>query len=468
MKILLFNGEEHKAVRIIRGTDYIIGYNSDNLELFSFLNVINFSVFALKDNAEWDLPDPKPYIPKVVDDLTTGGHNDVLSAEQGKIIKDYYDAQSTRIDSLSASDIKFSPTSDIQATDAQQAIEQVFLVSSEIIKSVADSLGDPFLATDGNTELKNKLAIMKQHFVNALLDKNIDVTNIDTIHHLIDKVKNIQTDYLKHTDYVDIVAPDVISVNLSKEADIENTTATLFEYVIGEIDRTLYYCEFIPSDVNSFMLNNDVEFVDKLRLKRDFIKSMMAEGTETISGRERNKYSFTPLANGVQSLGDFKIQDFKVLGVDWFGTSMTSDTTPAPLSVSVSGRIDSAYAGWCIFNGEMDSRCWAPPVNRVTNEWVEINFGTVKQFDHIMLTNRDLSNVNCMVKDFEVQVYNNDTSTWDILGTFSTTPWARAETRIFKFDYVGFGNKYRIFVKNNHGDSYIHIGKAMFGMTRFE
>lgn len=97
MKILLFDENEYEAEKIVKDIDSIRGYNSTGEEIFSFTGVTDFTLFSLKDGVEWDLPDPKPYVPKVIDDLTTGGHKDTLSAEQGKIIKDYYDTQAKEL-----------------------------------------------------------------------------------------------------------------------------------------------------------------------------------------------------------------------------------------------------------------------------------------------------------------------------------------------------------------------------------
>lgn len=98
MKVLLYLDEELEADIIVKGEDYIVGYDAEKINiLFSFEGVLDFTDFSLKDGAEWDLPDPKPKILNVVDDLTTGGREDVLSAEQGKVIKDYYDQQAIEL-----------------------------------------------------------------------------------------------------------------------------------------------------------------------------------------------------------------------------------------------------------------------------------------------------------------------------------------------------------------------------------
>lgn len=55
MKKLVFNGEEYQAEKIIKGTDYIIGKDINDKELFSFNGVSDFSLFTLKDNAEFDI-----------------------------------------------------------------------------------------------------------------------------------------------------------------------------------------------------------------------------------------------------------------------------------------------------------------------------------------------------------------------------------------------------------------------------
>lgn len=43
----------HEAEVIIKGTDYIIGYTSDE-EVFSIKGIVDFTGYLLLDNAEWD------------------------------------------------------------------------------------------------------------------------------------------------------------------------------------------------------------------------------------------------------------------------------------------------------------------------------------------------------------------------------------------------------------------------------
>lgn len=55
MKVLIFNNEEFKAEKIIKGTDCIIGKDPEGREIFKFKGISDFSLFSLKDEAEFDL-----------------------------------------------------------------------------------------------------------------------------------------------------------------------------------------------------------------------------------------------------------------------------------------------------------------------------------------------------------------------------------------------------------------------------
>jgi len=91
MKTLNYIGEIFQAKKIVKGDNYITGYDENDIVLFEFKEIVNFTPFTLNEREEWDLPDVPPEQPKIINDLVTGGANDALSAEQGKIIKDYYD-----------------------------------------------------------------------------------------------------------------------------------------------------------------------------------------------------------------------------------------------------------------------------------------------------------------------------------------------------------------------------------------
>lgn len=54
MKILIFNNQEFKAEKIIKNEDSIIGY-IEGKEVFTFKGIKDFSLFTLKDGAEFDI-----------------------------------------------------------------------------------------------------------------------------------------------------------------------------------------------------------------------------------------------------------------------------------------------------------------------------------------------------------------------------------------------------------------------------
>ena len=53
MKILIINNEEFQAEKIIKNANSIIGY-IEGKETFSFKGIKDFSLFKLKDGAEFD------------------------------------------------------------------------------------------------------------------------------------------------------------------------------------------------------------------------------------------------------------------------------------------------------------------------------------------------------------------------------------------------------------------------------
>lgn len=140
MKILIFidegfQDEEFQAERIVKGEDYIVGYDLDKNELFAFRGITDFTPFSLKNNAEWDLPDPKPRIPKIVDNLDEGGRDDVLSAEQGKVIKGKYDETTTELTRLAttmATNVQAGLTKIDDKTIKTNNLGQLYVASQEL------------------------------------------------------------------------------------------------------------------------------------------------------------------------------------------------------------------------------------------------------------------------------------------------------------------------------------------------
>ena len=55
MKTLLINNREFKAEKIIKTEDSIVGKDAKGKEVFSFKGIKDFSLFILKDNAEFDI-----------------------------------------------------------------------------------------------------------------------------------------------------------------------------------------------------------------------------------------------------------------------------------------------------------------------------------------------------------------------------------------------------------------------------
>ena len=54
MKTLIFMGKEFKAEKIVKTEENIIGKDVKGREVFSFKGIKDFSLFTLKDSAEYD------------------------------------------------------------------------------------------------------------------------------------------------------------------------------------------------------------------------------------------------------------------------------------------------------------------------------------------------------------------------------------------------------------------------------
>lgn len=54
MKVLIFNNKEYEAEKIIKTDNSIIGKDIEGKEVFSFKGIKDFSLFTLKDGAEFD------------------------------------------------------------------------------------------------------------------------------------------------------------------------------------------------------------------------------------------------------------------------------------------------------------------------------------------------------------------------------------------------------------------------------
>ena len=80
MKTLIFLNEEFQAEKIIKGTDCIIGKDTEGREIFSFKGIKDFSLFTLKYGAEFDTEEP------TISDLQTQIFNLTTQLVNGGVI----------------------------------------------------------------------------------------------------------------------------------------------------------------------------------------------------------------------------------------------------------------------------------------------------------------------------------------------------------------------------------------------
>jgi len=463
----IIDGHIHK-----KATDTVLGHVTiDDRTVRAVdgqLQVINPFTTADKTKLDGIVAEANKYTLPIATDANLGG----IKPDGVTVSVDPLTGELSTINSgaIEAKNVSFDSTNELSSINVQQAIEEVFLVSSEIIKSVADSLGHPFDEKDGNTILKGKLATMKQYFHDVLNDMHIETLNTHTVTELIGKIYEIKDHLIEYGDEMDITAPNSIELIIGESVQIDRTVATLFKLIKGEIDQALYHCQFLPADADSFNANNNVVFNNKLALRKDnYVKDMILYGTETLGGRARNTYVFNPQANSVE-LTSFKVKDYNHMGIDWNRLSMTSNSTPAPYKTSASSHF-LQYDAWMSFDGTMNSDNWlSAPLNPTSygQQWIEVEYPMPQQFNTLLLTSPDRPEVNRTTKEFSVSVYNDDTSSWDIVFNSEVlNSWKRKETRKFKFDYTPMGKRFRINIKNNHGDLFHHhLGKIVYGFER--
>ena len=138
---------------------------------------------------------------------------------------------------------------------------------------------------------------------------------------------------------------------------------------------------------------------------------------------------------------------------------MTSNTTPAPYSVTVSGQYDNSYAGYKMLDGNL-STFWS---SNTSKGYAIIDFGVETDIDSFSITARNgsLDGTPC---DFTLYGSNDNVSFEEIESYTDETNWTASEKRTF---YVGT-QKYRYYkldVTKNNGRVRLDIALLEFYMT---
>lgn len=142
---------------------------------------------------------------------------------------------------------------------------------------------------------------------------------------------------------------------------------------------------------------------------------------------------------------------------------MTSNTTPAPYVVSVSGIYSTGYEGYKAFNGSISGiDSWAI---KGQSGWIKIDFGNTIKINGFSISAREsLGNggVSELPKSFILYGSNDDIKYEQILPVSEQVMWVKKEERLFVLSNSINFRYYRITVTSNNGHIYTAIGKIKF------
>lgn len=150
------------------------------------------------------------------------------------------------------------------------------------------------------------------------------------------------------------------------------------------------------------------------------------------------------------------------MAVDFAPHNMTSNTAPAPYTVTASTEWAGGANVFKAFDGGVGAdQYWLTA--GIATGWLKLDMGSIYilwKLDNYSIRANTIPEPNRMPKDWTMQG-SNDNVNWDILDTVTNeTSWGNGETRNFTCDIRN--DYYRYFKLNvtaNNGDGYLQIGE---------
>jgi len=198
---------------------------------------------------------------------------DINSNTTGTLSKSRYEKQN-------AEETPFSDSSgNIKATNANQAILEVFQFADSFLTELKRTVGSPLNLSDN---LEQSLINFKSWWVkltNAISNKGVPTSisnNGDEIIQKIEVIPNVSVEgTIKRVDKLNVVAPYNLNIELSQPLILEDICVTLFEYVKGEGGVVKYDVKFNNGDKVDFEYNEFIQFDGVAKLLNTYNKPLI-------------------------------------------------------------------------------------------------------------------------------------------------------------------------------------------------
>lgn len=329
------------------------------------------------------------------------------------------------ITTILAKDVVFEPIQDVPATNVQEAIEQVFVFAKGVIKTVADSLGTPFLATDNTAEMETKLTEMMAKFRVNLGNKRVSSETTNTLYELVDKILEIDTGAMQVTEYESVTAPFDWVIDLQNRRKSPDLLVTVIENIPPMVTNEIYSCLFNAGDESRFEPNNNIEFTTNVHLKNHHDYNL---ALDSIILPEQTRRHFLDMNQA--TVGD--IDEMHIVEkndedlIQWIHVNMVGIDLPSPYRTKASSD-DGINQSWRAFSD--DSQSWCSH-KQTGVEWIKFDYGQEFPFKAVALEGeKAVQKVEIFLSSSESDFTSNDTTgTWQMVSSNSSV-------RYIDFDY---------------------------------
>lgn len=225
----------------------------------------------------------------------------------------------TRYEKQNSAETPFTDSSgNIQASNAEEAIKEVFTYSDSIRKQWANTIGSPLSTNDKLEDQLQKYEGIFENLINAITYKGVPAYDYNKLSELPNKIVSIPNVSVgigvKKKILLNVTAPRVENIVLSEEFKLEDINTTLFEIVGGQGNVLHYNLDFNNADVSNFLSNEDATFDGTMKLRTDYTFDMTKYNAWNESGSvhireltEEDWNSFDKL--NITSNGDIQWKD---------------------------------------------------------------------------------------------------------------------------------------------------------------
>ena len=215
----------------------------------------------------------------------------------------------TRYEKQNSAETPFTDsTGNIQASNAEEAIKEVFQFSDNIRKQWSSAIGSPLTATDKLQDQLVKYTSLIQNIATAITEKGVPAYSYNKLNELPNKIASIPNTSvsvgLSQIEIPDLVAPHVENIVLSEQFQLKDVNTNLIEIVGGADDVTHYDVSFTQADEALFQTNEFVEFDNGMRLEVG-VDIDMTNVNSQVSGY--SKHTLTIDENDFETYNGFKV-----------------------------------------------------------------------------------------------------------------------------------------------------------------